>query len=96
MVPIVPDDMTEVPKPHSEVLCNSNNSRYLQFLKELSCAAIRSNTTIVINLIEKENCTFYDDARYCPTKDFVFHNTDIVLNEEGSVSARYVIEMLLS
>lgn len=88
MVSIVPDDMTEVPKPHSEVLCNSNDSRYLQFLKELSCAAVRSKTTLVINLIEKENCTLFDDAGYCPSKGFVFHNTDIVLNEEGSVSAR--------
>lgn len=88
MVPIVPEDMTEVPEPYSEVLCNSVDSKYLDFLKELSCAAVRSRTTLVINLIEKENCTSYEDTGYCPSTGFIFHNTDVVLNQEGSASAR--------
>lgn len=80
--------MTEVPEPFSENLCNSSNSKYLYFLKQLSCAAVNKGTTVVINLIEKANCTLNNMNGFCPTTGFLYYNSDVVLNEEGSVSAR--------
>lgn len=86
-----PESVTEVPEPLNEVLCNSSNSRYLPFMKKLSCAAVEANTTVVINIIEKENCTMNNVPEFCPSSGLVYYNSDVVLNENGSVSARYSI-----
>lgn len=88
VVPIDPLVVTEVPRPYSESLCNSSKLEYLDFIKKLACIAMKKNTTLVINLIEKENCTSNDMSGFCPTTGLVFYNSDVVLNEEGSVSAR--------
>lgn len=86
--PLEEKEVTEVPEVFSENLCNSSNTKYLPFLKQLSCAAINTNTTLIINLVEKVNCTSNNASGYCPSTGFLYHNTDVVLNEEGSVSAR--------
>lgn len=86
--PLNEEELTEVPEASSESLCNSSNSKYLPFLKQLSCAAVNTNTTIIVNLIEKVNCTVNNASGYCPSAGFIYHNTDVVLNEEGSISAR--------
>lgn len=80
--------MTEVPEPFSENLCNSSNSKYRDFLKQLSCAAVRRQTTIVANLIEKENCTMNNVTGFCPSSGWIYYNCDVVFNWEGSVSAK--------
>lgn len=82
---------TEVPEPHAESLCGSNSSRYAEFLKEVACISERYNTTIVINLVEKFNCTM--DKYHCPKSGAKYYNTNVALNETGYVTGRYVIEM---
>lgn len=86
--PIKPEEVTEVPEAYSELLCNSSNSKYLHFLKQLSCAAVNKNATVVVNIIEKENCTSNNASGYCPSTGLLYHNTDVALNEKGFVSAR--------
>lgn len=88
MRPLDEKQVTEVPEDLSENLCNSSNSKYFPFLKQLSCAAANTNTTLIINLIEKVNCTFKNASGYCPSSGLIYHNTDVVLNNEGTVSAR--------
>lgn len=86
--PLEAAQVTEVPEAYSEILCNSSNSKYHQFLKQLSCAAVNKNTTVVVNIVEKENCTSSNVSGYCPATGLVYHNTDVALNEKGFVSAR--------
>lgn len=86
--PLKAEEVTEVPEALSDNLCNSSNSKYLDYLKQLSCAAVRKKTVVVVNLIEKENCTLHNSSGFCPSTGLVYYNTDVALNEEGSVSAR--------
>lgn len=85
---LISERVTEVPEPLNGTLCNSSNVKYLPFLKQLSCAAMEANTTVVINIIEKENCTLNNVPGFCPPKGLVYYNSDVVLNEKGSISAR--------
>ncbi|XP_019759138.2 vanin-like protein 1 [Dendroctonus ponderosae] len=69
-----------------EVLCNSNGS-YLEFLKDISCASINYNTTIIINFTEKEICQAGEGE--CPETGEIFYNTNIALGTEGTIIGRY-------
>ncbi|KAG5899628.1 hypothetical protein JTB14_036001 [Gonioctena quinquepunctata] len=80
---------SEVPEPFKEFICNSTNGKYKEYLKNISCAAIEFNVTIVINVVEKENCTSTTSTGVCPDSGFVYYNTDIAFNEDGVVSGRY-------
>ncbi|KAG5889554.1 hypothetical protein JTB14_024961 [Gonioctena quinquepunctata] len=79
----------EVPKPFEKILCNSSDEKYKDYLKEFSCAAIENNITIVINSVEKENCTLNNSTGFCPESGIIFYNTDIAFNEKGFVSGKY-------
>lgn len=80
--------ITEVPVPNSEIVCNSLNPKYRPFLKQLSCSAVKRQTTLVVNLVEKENCTQNPVVGFCPSGGLIYYNSDIVLNEHGTVSAK--------
>ncbi|XP_074032951.1 vanin-like protein 3 isoform X2 [Leptinotarsa decemlineata] len=80
---------SEVPKPFEVILCNSTDKRYKDYLKELSCAAVKYNTTIVVNTVEKENCTSNNSTGFCPSSGIVLYNTNVAFDRNGFVSGRY-------
>ncbi|KAJ8950745.1 hypothetical protein NQ318_011238 [Aromia moschata] len=80
---------SEVPVPFTDIICNSTDTRYHDYLKNLSCAAIEHNTTVVINIVEKENCTLNNATGFCPSSGIVYYNSDVAFNESGGVSGRY-------
>ncbi|KAJ8916581.1 hypothetical protein NQ315_000225 [Exocentrus adspersus] len=80
---------TTVPLPFTEVACNSFDSTYKDYLKRFSCAAIEYNTTIVVNLMEKENCTSNNATGFCPSSGIVYYNSDVAFNNSGGVIGRY-------
>ncbi|KAJ8984124.1 hypothetical protein NQ317_017334 [Molorchus minor] len=82
-------ESTEVPEPFTEIICNSTDTRYEDYLKDFSCAAIEHNTTVVINIVEKENCTLKNSTGFCPSSGIVYYNADIAFNESGGVSGKY-------
>ncbi|XP_066144857.1 vanin-like protein 3 [Euwallacea fornicatus] len=71
----------------SFILCNSTEGSYAQFLKNLSCAAIDYNTTVVINFTEKEVCQSDQDCS--KSEDYKFYNTVVAFGTNGSILARY-------
>ncbi|KAJ8984125.1 hypothetical protein NQ317_017335 [Molorchus minor] len=82
-------DSSEVPDPFTEILCNSTDTRYQDYLKEFSCAAIEYNTTVIINMVEKENCTLKNSTGFCPSSGIVYYNANVAFNESGGVSGKY-------
>lgn len=80
---------TEVPLPFSEIICNSSDTTYKEYLKKFSCAAIEYNTTIVVNLIEKENCASNNATGFCPSSGIVYYNSNVAFNNSGGVIGRY-------
>lgn len=76
---------TVIPKKFDNIICNSTDQLYKEYLKLFSCAAIEYNTTIAITILEKENNCKVD--RNCT--DVKYYNTVVVFNEQGVVSGRY-------
>ncbi|XP_050513254.1 vanin-like protein 3 isoform X2 [Diabrotica virgifera virgifera] len=74
---------TVIPKI-SETICNSSESRVKEYLKLFSCAAIRKNTSIAINVIEQDNCTS-NGACESP----IYYNTVVIFDNNGRLSGRY-------
>ncbi|XP_030762889.1 vanin-like protein 3 isoform X1 [Sitophilus oryzae] len=75
-----------LPPLYDVVLCNYSEDSYSKFLEEFSCAAIKYNVTIVINLTEKDKC---DTSTNCDETDHIFYNTNVVFGTNGSLLARY-------
>ncbi|XP_018565185.1 vanin-like protein 3 [Anoplophora glabripennis] len=80
---------TEVPLPFTEVICNSTDTTYKNYLKRFSCAAIDYNTTVVVNIIERENCTSNNATGFCPSSGIIYYNSDVAFNSSGGVIGRY-------
>lgn len=59
-----------------------------QVLKMLSCAVRTASLYAVINLSELYPCT--DDHPGCPSDKKLFYNTNIILDRNGKLIARYV------
>lgn len=55
------------------------------FLNSLSCAAIKYQTYIALNLYERTPC----GGKKCPADGWSFYNTDIVLNRNGAIISKY-------
>lgn len=79
---------TEVPLPFTEIICNTTDTTYKDYLKRFSCAAIQYNTTVVVNLIEKENCTTNNATGFCPTSGIIYYNSNVAFNNSGGVVGR--------
>lgn len=77
----------QLPPIGDVALCNSSNDIYPDFLRNLSCAAIRYNTTIVINLTEKEKCNTNEDD--CQESGLIYYNTNLVFGPGGNPIARW-------
>lgn len=82
----------QLPPIDDVALCNSSNDIYPDFLRNLSCAAISYNTTIVINLTEKEECQAGEDD--CSDSGLVYYNTNLVFGPGGNPIARWVLSNL--
>uniref|UniRef100_A0A1Y1L082 CN hydrolase domain-containing protein n=2 Tax=Photinus pyralis TaxID=7054 RepID=A0A1Y1L082_PHOPY len=55
------------------------------FLTSLSCAAIKYQTYIALNLYERTPCS----GKECPADGWSFYNTDVVLNRKGAIISKY-------
>ncbi|CAG9854323.1 unnamed protein product [Phyllotreta striolata] len=78
---------TKIPEKFTDVICNSSDNNYKLYLKLFSCAAIKYNTSIAINVIEEEHCSTNTD---CGTNtDKKYYNSLVVFDEHGLVSGRY-------
>jgi predicted amidohydrolase len=76
-----------VPDPDRKVNpCTSNEFDDHDILKQLSCAARKGQKYVVINLIEKVQCS----KENCPgNQKIIFYNTSIVFDRTGRMIARY-------
>ncbi|XP_055845560.1 vanin-like protein 2 isoform X2 [Episyrphus balteatus] len=84
---------TFVPDPTSNIV-PCKQSQYAHFLQKLSCQAQISQKYIVVNLIEKENCTketqaAKNDPRPCSNDGLNIFNTNVVFDRNGTVISRY-------
>lgn len=72
-----------LPPLNEVILCNASDDTYPKFLEEFSCAAIKYNTTVVINLTEKcSNCSSGTNCEY------IYYNTNVVFGSDGSIVSR--------
>ncbi|KAB7494994.1 Pantetheinase [Armadillidium nasatum] len=95
---------TYVPNPwDSVVACNSSESHpNIAGLQILSCTAKQESIYIVVNMAEAEPCTAetissapwsqynsYEPDDNCPEGGFYIRNTEVVIDRNGAVIARY-------
>ncbi|KAI4454854.1 biotinidase-related [Holotrichia oblita] len=74
----------EVPeKSEGAVPCGDNS--YPQFFNDLSCLAKNHSTYLVVNLLEKKNCTSDD----CASDNWNLYNTNVVFDRSGTVIQKY-------
>lgn len=86
------EEATFVPNPSLGLVtpCDSTSGEYHELLVQLSCAAKRLATYLVINLTEKEWCaTVPEDTRPCAASGLNLFNTNVVFNRNGAVISRY-------
>ncbi|XP_072394005.1 vanin-like protein 3 [Diabrotica undecimpunctata] len=74
---------TVIPKI-SEKICNSSETSVKEYLKLFSCAAIRKNTSIAVNVIEEDNCTLNGTC-----ESPIYYNTVVIFDNNGYLSGRY-------
>ncbi|KAM7347153.1 vanin-like protein 1 [Cochliomyia hominivorax] len=80
------DVMTYVPDPKDKISpCEIPN--YDWFLTELSCAIRSSKLYVVINVVEKFQCTRNEE--HCGEEGLKKYNTNVVFDREGRVISRY-------
>lgn len=80
------DMLTYVPDPQEKVVpCEIPN--YDFFLTELSCAVRSRKMYVVVNLLEKYQCTSADN--HCGSDGLKIFNTNVVFDREGRVISRY-------
>lgn len=73
-------------------LCSSKgNQEEAAFLVDLACAAQKSNTYLVANLIEKSKCT---DLENCAEDGWDLYNTNVVLDRNGAFVSKYVLGVI--
>ncbi|VEN39432.1 unnamed protein product [Callosobruchus maculatus] len=80
---------TAVPAPFTHLLCNSTSPKYKDYLKELSCAALKKKTAVVVNLREVVDCKDPPPDEHCTRHGKKLDNTDVVFDHNGHVAARY-------
>ncbi|KAL5281050.1 BTD.2 family protein [Megaselia abdita] len=78
---------------HNHSVTPCGNSTY-NFLADFSCKAKEMKKYIVLNLFEKERCTAESqkklgDPRPCPASGWNKFNTNVVLDRNGMIIARY-------
>lgn len=56
-------------------------------MKTLSCAAIDHEIYVVVNHLEKQDCTGYEET--CPIDGFYIYDVNLVLDRTGRVIAKY-------
>ncbi|KAM7350200.1 uncharacterized protein ACRADG_008837 [Cochliomyia hominivorax] len=85
-------EATFVPNPSKGFItpCNDTSGEYHSLLVQLSCAAKKLASYLVINLTEKELCaTVPEDKRPCASSGLNLFNTNVVFNRNGTVISRY-------
>ncbi|XP_037808612.1 vanin-like protein 1 [Lucilia sericata] len=86
------EEATFVPNPAKGLIipCNVNTGEYHDLLVQLSCAARKLASYVVINLTEKELCsTVPEDTRPCASSGLNLYNTNVVFDRNGAVLSRY-------
>ncbi|XP_015515434.2 vanin-like protein 1 [Neodiprion lecontei] len=80
---VVPDAGLDIP-------CDNASTVVIEALKLISCAAKQYSIYVVVNVIEKENCTSTGTtSRPCPSDGYFFYNTNVVFNRTGGIVSRY-------
>ncbi|XP_055913402.1 vanin-like protein 2 isoform X2 [Eupeodes corollae] len=84
---------TFVPDPKLNIT-PCNQTQYAYFLQKLSCQAKISKKYVVVNLVEKENCTAESqiankDPRRCASYGLNQYNTNVVFDRNGVIVSRY-------
>lgn len=84
----------EIPDPNDEANPCLDPDSFDNLLIDLSCLARENEIYLCVNLSERENCTeesqaARNDSRACSSLGITRFNTNVVLDRDGTVVARY-------
>lgn len=79
VIPSVSDNVTP---------CNDASFSDRPILQRMSCAAKKHKQLILVNMIDKVDCSVATDAN-CPSDGHYQYNTDVIFNEHGKLDAKY-------
>nr|XP_018906892.1 PREDICTED: biotinidase-like [Bemisia tabaci] len=87
-------NLVDVPSPHQHVTpWKLPRGASHEVLRRISHAAHLNKIYVVINLLEKFNCSLQSD---CPVDEFLFYNTNVVFDRQGLIIARYEINFMFT
>ncbi|RZB39275.1 CN hydrolase domain containing protein, partial [Asbolus verrucosus] len=66
-----------------------NNKTNPEFIQNLSCAARKHDTYMVVNLVQKVETKSTNQTENCQNADNCFYNTDVVFDKNGTIVYTY-------